>query len=73
MPLSAPDRSLDLLERSNVLRIGNVLDLPAVRLEALPLVVSAERERGRAVDRDPVVVVEVDELAEPIRIATIAP
>ena len=42
-----------------------MLDVPAVRLEPLALVLAVERERGRAVDRDPVVVVDVDELTEP--------
>ena len=40
------------------------LDVPAVRLEALALVLGREAERRRAVDRDVVVVVEVDEPAE---------
>ena len=40
-------------------------DVPALRLEALRLVLGREGERRRAVDRDVVVVVEVDEPAEP--------
>ena len=43
-----------------------MLDVPALRLEALPPVLDRERERGRAVDRDAVVVVEVDELGEAV-------
>ena len=52
-------------QRVEVVHVGDVLDVPAVRLEPLALVLAVEAERGRAVDRDPVVVVEVDELAEP--------
>ena len=48
-----------------VVRVVDVLDVPAVRLEARALVLGREGERGRAVDRDVVVVVEVDERAEP--------
>src|SRR3954454_2069379 len=40
--------------------------MPALRLEALAAILG-ERERRGAVDRDVVVVVEVDELAEPER------
>ena len=42
-----------------------MLDVPAVRREAGALVLGRERHRGRAVDRDVVVVVHVDERAEP--------
>ena len=52
-------------ERVQILRVVDVLDVPAVRLEALALVLGRERERGGAVDRDVVVVVDVDEPAEP--------
>ena len=48
-----------------VVDVGHVLDVPAVGLEALALVLGVEGERGRAVDRDAVVVVEEDELPEP--------
>ncbi len=52
-------------ERGEVLAVGDVLHVPAVRLEALPLVLGVEAERGGAVDRDAVVVVDVDQPAEP--------
>ena len=52
-------------QRVEILRVVDVLDVPAVRLEALALVLRRERERGGAVDRDVVVVVDVDEAAEP--------
>ena len=52
-------------QRVEILGVVDVLDVPAVRLEALALVLGRERERRRAVDRDVVVVVDVDEPAEP--------
>ena len=52
------------LERAQVLGVRDRLHVPAVRLEALALVLGREAERRRAVDRDVVVVVVVDELAE---------
>ena len=52
------------LERAEVLGVRDRLHVPAVRLEALALVLGREAERRRAVDRDVVVVVEVDEPAE---------
>ena len=52
------------LERGDVLGVLDRLHVPALRLEALGLVLGGEGERGRAVDRDVVVVVEVDEPAE---------
>ena len=52
-------------ERVEILGVVDVLDVPAVGLEALALVLGRERERRRAVDRDVVVVVDVDEAAEP--------
>ena len=51
-------------ERVEALGVADVLDVPAVGLEALALVLGRERERGRPVDRDVVVVVDVDEAAE---------
>ena len=51
-------------QRVEVVRVVDVLDVPAVGLEAGALVLAVEAERGRAVDRDPVVVVDVDETAE---------
>ena len=51
-------------DRVHVLRVVDVLDVPAVRLEAGALVLGREGQRGRAVDRDVVVVVDVDERAE---------
>ena len=47
-----------------VVHVVDVLDVPAVGLEPGALVLNGEGERGRAVDRDPVVVVEVGQLAE---------
>ncbi len=52
---------MDLLD---VLRVLDVLDVPAVGLVARAVVLPVERKRGRAVDRDPVVVVADDQLAE---------
>ena len=52
-------------QRVQILGVVDVLDVPAVGLEALALVLRRERERRRAVDRDVVVVVDVDEAAEP--------
>ncbi len=52
-------------ERVDVLRVGDVLDVPALSGEARALVLGVEAERRRPVDRDPVVVVEDDEAAEP--------
>ena len=64
-PLRLGDRGVERrLDRGEVLGVVDVLDVPAVRLEALALVLGREGQRGRAVDRDVVVVVEVDELAE---------
>ena len=51
-------------ESLEVVAVLDPLDVPAVGLVAPPDVL-AEGEVGRAVDRDPVVVVEHDELAEP--------
>ncbi len=51
-------------KRVEVLGVADVLDVPAIGLEALALVLGRERERGRTVDRDVVVVVDVDETAE---------
>ena len=51
-------------QRVEVVRVVDVLHVPAVGLEARALVLAVEAERGRAVDRDPVVVVDVDEPAE---------
>jgi hypothetical protein len=47
-----------------ILGVGDVLDVPPLRLEALALVLTVEGDGGRAVYGDAVVVVEVDELAE---------
>jgi hypothetical protein len=52
-------------QRIEVFRIVDVLDVPAVRLEALALVLGRVGERGGSVDRDVVVVVDVDEPAQP--------
>ena len=51
-------------ERVEILGVVDVLDVPAVGLEALALVLGREREGRRAVDRDVVVVVDVDEPTE---------
>ncbi len=56
------DRGLDRLE---VVAVGDLERVPAVGAEALGHVLLVEREARRAVDRDAVVVVDVDELAEP--------
>ena len=53
--------------RGEVIDVGDVLDMPAVGLEALALVLRIEGERRRPVDGDAIVVVEEDELAEPER------
>ena len=55
-----------LAQQIEVVRVVDVLHVPALRLEPLRPVLG-ERDRRRAVDRDVVVVVEVDELAEPER------
>jgi len=47
-----------------VVHVVHLLDVPAVGAEAGRLVLRIEGERGRTVDRDPVVVVDVDELAQ---------
>ena len=52
-----------LAQRVEVVRVVDVLHVPALRLEARAAVLG-EGDRRRAVDRDVVVVVEVDELAE---------
>ncbi len=52
-------------QRVEVLRVADVLDVPAVCLEALALVLGRIGERGGPVDRDAVVVVDVDEAAQP--------
>jgi hypothetical protein len=54
-------------DRREVVDVGDVLDVPAVGLEPRALVLLVEREGGRAVDRDAVVVVEEDDLPEPER------
>ena len=51
------------IDRGQVVDVGDVQHLPAVRLKALGRIV-AEREVGAPVDGDAVVVVEADELAE---------
>ena len=57
-------RLLDgLAEAVQVVHVGYVLHMPAVRLEALAHVF-AERQVGVAVDGDGVVVVEIDQLAQ---------
>ena len=63
--VSACAAAIARAERAEVVRVVDVLDVPALRLEPRAAVLGGERDRGRAVDRDPVVVVEVDELAEP--------
>ena len=52
-------------QRVEVVRVVDVLDVPPVRLEALALVLADVADRRRAVDRDVVVVVDVDEAPEP--------
>ena len=52
-------------QRIEVVRVVDVLDVPALRREPRALVLAGERDRRRAVDGDVVVVVEVDELPEP--------
>ena len=52
------------LERDHVVGVVDVGHVPAVRLEALVDVLAVEAQRGRAVERDVVVVVEVDDPAE---------
>jgi len=56
------ERRVDRLE---VLRVVQMLDVPALRLEARTAVLG-ERDGRRPVDRDVVVVVHVDELPEPV-------
>ena len=51
--------------RSEIVHVGDVQHLPTVGLEALGGIVG-EREIGRSVDRDLVVVVESDQLAESV-------
>ena len=63
--LLGDSRAESRLERVDVVRrLAELHHVPAVRLEALRDVV-AVRELGRPVDRDVVVVVDVDEAAEP--------
>ena len=52
------------VERPRSFAVLDVLDVPAVRVEARRHVLGHERERRRAVERDVVGVVEVDQLAE---------
>ena len=52
-------------QRIQVVRVVDVLDVPPVRFEALPLVLADEADRRRAVDGDVVVVVDVHEASEP--------
>ena len=52
-----------LAQQTEVVRIADVLHVPTLRLEPCTAVLP-EGDRRRAVDRDVVVVVEVDELAE---------
>ena len=56
--------AIALRRSAQVVRVVDVLDVPALRREPLAAVLGRERELGRPVDRDVVVVVEVDELAE---------
>ena len=63
-PVSRRGGADRVLERRQVVAVVDVLDVPAVGLEALPDVLG-EGERRRPVDGDVVVVVEDVELAEP--------
>jgi hypothetical protein len=51
-------------KRYQVVHVGDVLDVPAVGLEALGLVLVVEAQRRRSIDRDAVVVVEDEELSQ---------
>ena len=53
------------LQRVEVLGVLDPLDVPAVGLHALRVVLAVEGQRRGAVDRDVVVVVADDQLAEP--------
>ncbi len=53
------------MQRLEVLGVLDALDVPAVGGQRAAVVLAVERERGRAVDRDVVVVVADDQLAEP--------
>ena len=53
------------LERDEVVGVVDLEHVPAVGLEALGDVLDVEAQRRRAVERDRVVVVEVDEPAQP--------
>ena len=52
-------------QRVEVVGVVDVLHVPAVGLEALAAVLGEKLQLRRAVERDVVVVVEVDEAAEP--------
>jgi hypothetical protein len=60
-----PRRREGSADRVEIVHVRDSLDVPAVRLEALALVLRPEREGGRAVDRYPVVVIDDYELAQP--------
>src|ERR1700740_2600216 len=53
-----------LVQRAQVLGVGYALHVPAVGGEALDVALAVERQRGGAVDRNAVVVVADDQLAE---------
>ena len=53
-----------ILQRLQVLRVGHLLHVPAVGAHARGVVLGVEGDRGGAVDRDVVVVVAHDQLAQ---------